>query len=188
MAQPQHLKVMNEAIEKHDIAIWNRWRQENPDVRPDLSGSDFVRADLKNAALNSVILKEANLRGTDLSQADLSRSDLNGANLVRTHLTSANLTEADFNKANLCEANLSDANLCEANFSNANLLGALLHGADLNKAQLADNVRDLTLFQIKTARHWENAYFCEVILEALGLPADHNEILRNCTEQTNVVK
>ncbi len=182
MAQEQHLKLINEAIQKHDIAIWNKWRQENPDVRPDLSGMDLKRADLKKAALQGAILKEANLRGTDLSNADLSGADLQKANLVLAHFGAANLAEADFSGANLCDANLSEANLCQANFSEANLVGALLQGADLSKAKFADKTKDLSPFQVKTAKNWECAYYSQGLLQSLGLPPDHNEILQEKTE------
>jgi uncharacterized protein YjbI with pentapeptide repeats len=183
MAQEQHLKLINEAIERHDVAIWNKWRQEHPDIRPDLSGTDLRRADLKKAALQGVIFKDANLRGTDLSYSDLSGADLNKANLVRTHLSAANLAEANFSGANLSEANFSEANLSEANFSDALLLGALFLGADLNKANLEDNVKDLLPSQIRTAKHWETAYYSKGILEGLGLPLDHNEKLRREVEE-----
>jgi uncharacterized protein YjbI with pentapeptide repeats len=183
MAQEQHLKLINEAVQKHDIAIWNKWRQENPDIRPDLSGVDLKRADLKRAALQGAILEDANLRGTDLSYANLSGAHLHKANLVLTHLGSANLAEADFSGANLCDANLSEANLCEANFSNAVLVGALFQGADLNKAKLEENIKDLSPFQIKTAKNWQSAFYSTIILERLGLPLDHNEALRKGTEE-----
>lgn len=182
MSQEQHFKLINEAIAKHDITIWNKWRQENPDIRPDLSGIDLRRADLKKAALQGAILKDANLRGTDLSCADLSGADFHKANLVLTHLAAANLTEADFSGANLCDADLSEANLCEANFGDAVLVGALFQGADLNKAKLEENVKDISPFQIKTAKNWACAFFNEGILERLGLPPDHNETLRKENE------
>ena len=126
MANEQHLKQLNQAIEKHDISIWNRWRQEHPDVKPDLSGSDLRRADLS-------------------------------------------------------EANLSEANLSKADFSRSFLLGALLLGADLNRANLEDGVKSLSLSQIKKAKNWQTAYLARGILEELGLPVDHNEILRKET-------
>ena len=184
MANEQHLKQLNEAIEKHDISIWNRWRQENPDVRPDLSGSDLRRVDLKHAAFNGVLLKDANLRGTDLSNADLHGSDLNKANLIRVHFSAANLAEADFSEADLSEANLSGANLNEANFSHSLILGALFLGADLNRANLENDVKSLSLSQIKKAKNWETAYFGRRILEELGLPMNHNEALRKETVET----
>ncbi|HTY64611.1 MAG TPA: pentapeptide repeat-containing protein [Acidobacteriota bacterium] len=182
MAHEQHLKMMHEAVQKHDISLWNRWRQENPDVMPDLSGMDLKRADLKKAFLRGAILRDANLRGTDLSFADLSGADLHKANLVLAHFGEANLTEANFSGANLCDADLSEANLCEANFSDAVLVGALFQGADLNKAKLEENIKDLSPFQIKTARNWENAYLSKAILEGLGLPPDHNDQLRRVAD------
>jgi uncharacterized protein YjbI with pentapeptide repeats len=178
MAQDEHLKLINEAIDKHDIAIWNRWRQNHPDIRPDLSGVDLRRANLKKAALQGVDLKNANLRGTDLSSADLRGADLNRTNLVRTNFSAANLTEANFSAANLSEANLSDANLSDANLSETVLLGALFLEADLNRANLESNVKELMPSQIRTAKNWETAYFSKGILEGLGLPPDHNEKLR----------
>ena len=186
MAQEQHLKLIKEAIQKHDIAIWNNWRQEHPDIRPDLSGGDFRRVNLKKAALQGVIFDDANLRGTDLSNADLRGAEFHRANLVLTHLGEADLTEADFRGANLCDANLSEANLSKANFSDAVLVGALFQGADLNKAKLEENVKDLSPFQIKTARNWENAFLSKSILEGLGLPQDHNELLRKEIEEETV--
>jgi uncharacterized protein YjbI with pentapeptide repeats len=183
MAHEQHLKMIHEAAAKHDISIWNKWRQENPDIRPDLSGTDLKRADLKKAFLHGAILRDANLRGTDLSNADLSGADLHKANLVLAHFGAANLTEADFSGANLCDANFSEANLSEANFSDAVLVGALFQGADLNKAKLEENIKDLSPFQIRTAKNWENAYLSKGILESLGLPPDHNEQLRKEAEE-----
>jgi hypothetical protein len=41
MANKEHLAPLKEAIEKKDIEIWNKWRQENPDIRSDLSGADL---------------------------------------------------------------------------------------------------------------------------------------------------
>jgi uncharacterized protein YjbI with pentapeptide repeats len=183
MALEQHLRLINEAIEKHKIAIWNNWRQEHPDIRPDLSGMDLRRVNLKEAALQGVNLEDANLRGTDLSLANLSGADLHKTNLVRTNLSAANLTEANVSGANLSEANLSEANFSEANLSETQLLGALFQGSNLSKANLEDNVKDLSPSQIRSAKNWEAAYFSKGTLEGLGLPPDHNEKLRKEVEE-----
>lgn len=179
MAEEQCVKRITEAIQKHDIEIWNKWRLENPDVRPDLSGMDLKRADLKTALLRGAILKEANLRGADLSRADLRGAELQKANLVLSHLGGANLSEADLSGANLCDADLSEANLSEANFSGADLVGALLQGADLSRAKLADTVKNLSAFQIKTARNWEHALYGAEFREHLGLQLDTDETPQN---------
>jgi uncharacterized protein YjbI with pentapeptide repeats len=183
MAHDEHLKLINECIEKQDITIWNKWRQENPNIRPDLSGIDIRRTNLSNAALQGVILKGANLRGADLSWADLTGADLNKTNLRRTNLSAANLTEVNFSEANLSEANLSEANLRDADLSGALLLGALLLGADLTKAKLEANVREVMPSQIRIAKNWESAFYDKGILEGLGLPLDHNETLRKRLEE-----
>jgi len=179
----EHLKMISEAIERHDVAIWNRWRQENPDVEPDLSGTDLRRADLKKAALQGAILREANLRGTDLSHADLRGADLNRANLMLARLGSANLSGANCSGANLIDANFTGANLSGADFSDAVLGGALLLEADLNGADFEKSVKDLTASSVKGAKHWENAYFSQSVLENLGLPPDHNEKLQKEMEE-----
>jgi uncharacterized protein YjbI with pentapeptide repeats len=141
---------------KKGVAAWNAWRQENPDIRPDLSGADLSGANLSRADLSG-----ANLSGADLSGANLSRADLSGANLMKANLSGANLVEADLMdadlswarlrgadlrkvvsiaatlmKADLREANLSGANLSGANLMKANLSGANLVEADLMEANL----------------------------------------------------
>ena len=152
MANEQHLRMIREAVEKHDIALWNTWRRDNPEALPDLSGADLRRSDLKHAAFRGAIFRDANLRGADFTDADLSGADLS-------------------------EANLSRADLREANFSRARFLGALLLEADLDRANLGDGVQELSASQIKTARHWDAAYYCRDFLEKLGLPPDHNDHL-----------
>ena len=157
MAHADHLKVIKEAIEKKDIEIWNKWRQENPDIRPDLRGADLSEANLQQADLQGVILKDANLSGADLNKANLMGAKLRGADLSR----------ADISGTNLSGTNLSGADLCEANLSRA----------DLNLAQLS-YVRGLVPSQIKSAVNWEAAFYSQEILVSLGLPPDHNEKLR----------
>lgn len=91
---------MNHINKLGDMKEWHQWRDENPDVRPDLF--------------------RANLCGAYLSGANLSRANLFGANLSR----------ADLSRAYLSRANLSGANLSGANLSRANLYGANLRGAE----------------------------------------------------------
>ena len=183
MADEHHLKMIHEAIARHEIAIWNRMRRENPDAIPDLSGADLRRSDLRRADLHGVIFREANLRAADLGEADLSGADLSRANLMLARLGSANLSGADFSGASLIDANFTAANLSGADFSDAMLGGALLLEADLNEASFEKNVKDLTASQVKGAKNWGKAYFSRSVLENLGLPPDHNETLRKETEE-----
>ena len=52
---------------KRSVAEWNQWRQEHPEIRPDLSG-----ADLSSANLSSADLSGANLGYTVFADNDLS--------------------------------------------------------------------------------------------------------------------
>jgi len=68
------------------VAIWNQWREEHPEVEPNLSGSDFSRAYLHSA---------------DLREARLSRANLYSANVSGTNLREAHLWYTIFGDVNL---------------------------------------------------------------------------------------
>ena len=131
MANDEHVALL-----KQGVAAWNAWRDENPDIRPDLSGANLSEADLSGANLSGADLRGANLSGANLSGANLSGANLSGANLSEANLSGANLSGANLSGANLIGANLSGANLSEANLSGANLSGANLSGANLSGANL----------------------------------------------------
>jgi len=57
---------------KKGVAAWNAWRDENPDIRPDLGRAMLIAANLHGA----------NLRGADLQVAILIRTDISGADLT----------------------------------------------------------------------------------------------------------
>lgn len=151
------------AILKQGVDVWNKWRNEHPDVKVDLSKTDlsdtnlveafaglrfpsFHRANLGGASLGKADLTETNLHkadlvGADLSQAilkgaDLSEAYLKGADLRGANLIGARLSEADLRGANLSFANLREASLNEANLSKAHLIEAKLVKADLRSADL----------------------------------------------------
>ena len=132
MASPEHLEILKQGVE-----AWNKWREENPDIDPDLSGVDLYWANLSKADLS-----KADLSKTDLSKIDLSKANLSKANLSEAYLLEANLSETYLPVANLSEAELASANLSGAYLSSANLSGAYLNSADLSGAYL--NSADLS--------------------------------------------
>src|ERR1017187_5816095 len=89
MADKDHFELL-----MRDVNAWNKWRDENPKEKPDLSFAVMRGADLMLA----------NLSGAVLSEADLLLADLRGANLV-----AARLMGADLAHANICGADLSTA-------------------------------------------------------------------------------
>jgi hypothetical protein len=55
---------------KKGVDAWNAWRDENPDIRPDLSGTTLRSADLSRANLSKADLSRTNLTETNLSGAE----------------------------------------------------------------------------------------------------------------------
>jgi hypothetical protein len=121
MADAQHLSIL-----KQGVAAWNRWREENPGVRPDLHAADLREANLQGATLrqadlNGAILSGADLRMADLREADLFGADLSVADLSQSNLVGAHLFGADLSGANLREADLSGATVAYTIFANLDL-------------------------------------------------------------------
>ena len=108
MANEEHLGILRQGSQ-----LWNQWRREHSEIRPDLVSAD---------------LREANLRAANLHEADLREANLSYAYLVRADLRGANLSGANFSRANLMMADLRDANIRGANFLNTNLAGTNLEG------------------------------------------------------------
>ncbi|WP_300000208.1 pentapeptide repeat-containing protein [Anabaena sp. AL09] len=87
MANPEHLAIL-----KQGVGVWNEWREENPDIIPDLTEADLRGANLSDADLRDANLSNADLSNADLSGilcgADLSRADLRGGRnslIISTH-------------------------------------------------------------------------------------------------------
>jgi uncharacterized protein YjbI with pentapeptide repeats len=163
LANENHLQIIKKGVD-----IWNRWRQENPSIKPDLSnawlfkadlsGADFSNANLSNAILTranltNAIFTEANLYRATLIRAKLRKAILDGVNLMGADLSGANLTGAYLHRAKLDWANLSgtnlrtaiitcatlnEANLTGANLSIANISKSDIEKADLSKANLSE--------------------------------------------------
>jgi len=150
MANKEHVKILKQGVE-----VWNKWRNENPNIRPELKKVEFIRSDLKNvdfsfADLSSADLRNANLREANLRSANLREANLFGADLSETYLWTAylwstnlsevNLFEADLREANLKNSDLGGANLTGVNFKDSNLYGANLSGANLREASFRKTV------------------------------------------------
>ena len=119
------------------VDSWNAWRNENPGLRPDLSG-----ADLRFCVLERVDLRQANLAGADfthafLYEADLCGAELSAATMVGTNLCLARLRDARLGHADLHRANLDRADLTGADLSGANLERTLLVGTIVSGARFS---------------------------------------------------
>lgn len=161
MSNQEHFDRLIMASDANDMKAWNEWRENSPEVCPDLAGANLGEANLNDVILSGANLSGANLHGTglsgadlvaaNLSKADLGRADLSGADLTKADLSGAklggaNLTKADLIGANLVGAHLTGAHLVEANLVNANLAEAAMTWADLRDSDLTwADLRDADL-------------------------------------------
>jgi hypothetical protein len=149
MANQQHVDMLLHG----GISVWNGWRDENPNIQPDLFMADLFMADLSKASL-----REANLSYANASHAHLFMADLSGANLFMADLSNADLLMANLSHANLFMAHLSDtrlfhADLTNADLANADLTRARLSEADLSEAQLyGTNLREVSCVRANLSR------------------------------------
>jgi hypothetical protein len=141
MANREHLVLLEKSVE-----VWNQWRGEHPNIRPDLREADLRRVDLYWANLRTANLFKANLHGGRLGGADLSE---------------AKLREADLSVAFLGEAKLREAHLYEADLRRAILINTDLSGADLRRT----NLREVYLSEAE----FSNARFGDTTLAAVDL-------------------
>ena len=99
MADKEHFELL-----MRDVDAWNKWRADNPGVKPDLAyavmrGANLTLANLSRAELREADLVLANLRGADLRHADLSGANLVGARLMGVDLAHARICGADLSTA-----------------------------------------------------------------------------------------
>ncbi len=147
MANSEHVEMLKESV-----ANWNKWREENPGVRPDLleanlSGAHLIEANLQGAVLsgailNRAILLKANLAGANLIGAKLIGTILLEADLARANMGWAILSKADLGGASLKQAILTGVDLSKANLNNADMSGADLKGTILDNANVQGIVFD----------------------------------------------
>jgi uncharacterized protein YjbI with pentapeptide repeats len=126
MANPEHFEMINQ-----DVETWNEWREENPDIRPDLSEVNLIIPTLSMADLTDV-----NFYGTDLTGVDFQGADLEGANLEKTNLLTAVFDDANLQRVNFTNANLRHVDFIGSNLELANFFMADLKSADLSRSTL----------------------------------------------------
>ncbi len=114
MANEEHIGLLKKGTES-----WNKWREENPDVKP-----DFAKADLRGAKLQKANLSNANLEEVKFQFSNLSGAILTGSNINRGKFQDVNLSSAKLDNAELKQVNFFEANLQYADMENSNLQGA----------------------------------------------------------------
>lgn len=111
MANPEHLAILKEGTD-----TFNRWREANRNIIPDLGEPYLVEPYLVELDRG-----EPDFIGADLSAANLRRADLSWALLDDANLRWANLREANLNVAHLAGAKLHAAMVRWTAFASVNL-------------------------------------------------------------------
>jgi len=162
MANVEHLAILKQGVE-----VWNKWRLENPNIRPDLweanlkdtdlrgfnlanatffqadlYETDFRNADLRNvcffgASLYNSNFQEADLRGSDLSRVEIYNVDFSEANLSNTNLSETNVQHGCSGRVYFIKTNLSKANLSWSNLSYCDFSYSHLSGSNLVNSDLS---------------------------------------------------
>ncbi len=138
MAYLEHLAKLKKGTE-----VWNQWRKDNPNFKPNLRSADLSGANLEGVNLEYANLIRTNFTGANLSNANLRYVNLSDANLANTNLSGVDLWSANLDRTNLSDANLTGANLEKVDLESANLTGVRfiktnLTGVDLSKRNLAN--------------------------------------------------
>ncbi len=126
------------AILKQGVKVWNKWREENPDIIIDLSRHNFEGETFVGVNFNSAKLYWSNFREANLSGANMNRADLYAADLTNAVLHKATVRRAKLHRAKLCDADLREVHFGKTDFLEADLQGANLSGAILEQAQFID--------------------------------------------------
>ena len=121
MAKKADMTLLREGIE-----VWNKWREANQEIAPDLSGADLRAANLRHANLSSADLSLTNLTGVQLLETDLKHANLLKARLVGAELTSTNLYRADLTGADLSHSKIIGVDFTAAHVFKANFYGCIL--------------------------------------------------------------
>jgi len=129
MPNEKHFEIVQQGVEE-----WNKWREENPEIEPDLSDIDLSDMKLSNANLSYTDLRRSILRNTDFRGADLVRADLRAVNINKASFNLAKLREANFSEAYLRESDMSEADLQRAYFIRSDLVRVDLWESNLTKA------------------------------------------------------
>jgi hypothetical protein len=138
MANPKHVELLKQGVD-----VWNKWREENQDIRPNLCGVDIRKEQIKGTSLqvegvNGAYLESINFSNTDLTSAhlegcDASLSNFLGATLHGVHFNKACLHRANFERAFCRFSEFINADLKGANFSDADVKGIIFNKSSLQK-------------------------------------------------------
>ena len=207
MANPEHVEILKQGVE-----VWNRWRSENPSIRPDLwgvemygeiahAGINFDKTNLGAAVMGEAYLEGASFKHADLEGTQLTHADLTGANFSWSKITQANFfgsdltgtslfsvkTEAlDLRFTKLVDADLSEAGLTYVEFDNADLTRTIFNDAEVFECSFG-NLDFSKAVGLQYVEHFgPSSIGIETIYKSKGMIPD--VFLRGCGVPENFIR
>lgn len=150
MANDDHLAILDQGV-----SVWNNWRLESSEERPNLSlailskrefdGFNFDGTNFSGATLTASKFKDIRIRNGILEAADLSNAEFVNSKLQACNLQRATLERAKFVECDLSGANFTDGLLPGASFSGSSLqsvIGIRFDATYLREVQLSPYAND----------------------------------------------
>jgi len=167
MANPEHLKILKQGVE-----VWNKWREENPEVRPDLSGRSVVFVGEKFRHANFC---NTNFKGAILRDSSFYKAELHGAVLDEAVLERASFYKAKLNNSSFRQAKMWNARFLMVRLEVADMTGAKLNGADLRDSifyKVNFNGADLSGVNFSGANLCDCSFIESVLMNAIMVNTD----------------
>jgi hypothetical protein len=117
-------------------SAWRQWREDHPEVEPDLSGAQLADVDLEDADLIDVNLSGANLRRAKLARCNLAGARLTGADVTGAPQGYAFSAALSFRRFAGAELSVKPANWSSDDNSRLTVKGIQLSGMDLRFADM----------------------------------------------------
>lgn len=169
MADQDHFKLFLQGPK-----VWNEWRNENPQIEPDLSGEfiyphfartnkgplrkadvassdpeipfNFYRTNFHKSSFESAIFPNADMRECYLYETDMSRAGFPGANFNGSKIRKAYCSSTDFSNAIFVDCVLNNSTFIGVNFSGATIEGCNVYGVSAWEIILDDKTIQKELF------------------------------------------
>lgn len=125
MANSEHLKILKKGVE-----AWNKWRDENQDEKPDLSGVDLTKCEFTGANFSNTNFNKARLHLWSVYDCDFSESNLTDIAAQASYWRNARFRDAHIS------GDLSISQMYMADFSGASVQGCGLIDAELRFLRL----------------------------------------------------
>lgn len=144
MAQNPHLERLFKGKEH-----WNRWREEEPSARPDLSGADVTDKDFSEYDFTRAIMNDCRFRGcklrnckfdhTSLVNLRMSNTDCTGSTIEQSDMKQAELKRSTFDDTVFRHTILSDAKIHECDFVQSQFEDSILSSTEINQSKFSDS-------------------------------------------------